>query len=268
MPLQSRTLSRPGRSSTSGAGTPAARRRRSRARPRAARGRARACGRSSTSPPCRSARSCRARARRRRRTRGSRGRARGRARARGRSASPRCSRRALPRRCARARRGTGRRSPRLVGARDLLAEHVDRRELSLRVQPAARRGSVVERRARDVAGREPSHDGLRDGRQQPDDRAVEESHRRGDGRPNRSVQGSVGTRHEEIAHSSPPSPWRAPPSPASSPTRAPPGRRSRVTEREFKIGLSATEGPRRPGSLRRSRTRASSRTRWRSPGRA
>ena len=67
---------------------------------------------------------------------------------------------------------------RLVGARDLLAEDVDRRELPFRVQLANDAQRVVERRACDVARREPLHDGPRDRRQEPDERAVEKSHGR------------------------------------------------------------------------------------------
>ena len=67
---------------------------------------------------------------------------------------------------------------RLVGARDLLAEHVDGRELPFRVQPSDDAHRVVERRPGDVARREPLDDGPRHSRQQPDDRAVEKSHER------------------------------------------------------------------------------------------
>ena len=67
---------------------------------------------------------------------------------------------------------------RLVGVRDLLAEHVDGRELPFRVQPSDDAHGVVERRPGDVARREPLDDGPRHCRQQPDDRAVEKSHER------------------------------------------------------------------------------------------
>jgi hypothetical protein len=66
----------------------------------------------------------------------------------------------------------------LVGARDLLAEHVDGRELPFRVQPLHDPDRVVDARPRDVARREPLHDGLRYSRQQPDDRAVDKRHGR------------------------------------------------------------------------------------------
>ena len=81
--------------------------------------------------------------------------------------------------------------PRLVRARDLLAEHVDGRELALRVQPAHHPDGIVERRARDVPRRKPLDDGLGDRRQEPDDRAIEKGHGRPDGIPIRSVASSV-----------------------------------------------------------------------------
>ena len=58
---------------------------------------------------------------------------------------------------------------RLVRARDLLAEDVDRRQLPFRVQLANDAQRVVEGRSRDVARREPLHDGSRDRRQEADD---------------------------------------------------------------------------------------------------
>ena len=67
---------------------------------------------------------------------------------------------------------------RLVRVRNLLTQHVDGRELALRVQSPDDADGVVECRAGDVARRESLDDGLRNSRQQPDDRAVEESHER------------------------------------------------------------------------------------------
>ena len=67
---------------------------------------------------------------------------------------------------------------RLVRARDLLAEDVDRRELPFRVQLADDANRVVERRSRDVARGEPLHDRSRNRRQEADERSVEKSHGR------------------------------------------------------------------------------------------
>ena len=131
---------------------------------RAGRGTAAACDRSSTSPPCRSARSCRAPARRRRRaSRFSRQRSRS-------SSSPRRGQldrdvrvEALavdPREQVVVLAGD---RARLVGARDLLAEDVDRRAASPRRSARGRRGrrrrasgrrcSARRAAARPVAGR-------------------------------------------------------------------------------------------------------------------
>ncbi len=63
--------------------------------------------------------------------------------------------------------------PRLVRAGDLLAEHVDGRQLPLPVQLIDDARGIVDRRARDVARREPLHHRSRDSRQETDDRAVE-----------------------------------------------------------------------------------------------
>ena len=67
---------------------------------------------------------------------------------------------------------------RLVRARDLLAEDVDRRELPFRVQLANDAQRVVESRSRDVARGEPLHHGPRNRRQEADERSVEKSHGR------------------------------------------------------------------------------------------
>ena len=63
--------------------------------------------------------------------------------------------------------------PRLVGARHLLAEDVDRGQLPALVQLPDDANGIVERRTRDIARREPLHDRPRDGRQEADERAVE-----------------------------------------------------------------------------------------------
>ena len=125
--------------------------------------------RSSTSPPCRCARSCRARPRRHDRLevvaaellvelepepgqleRDVR-------------VEP------LVARSARARRGSPRDRARLVRARDLLAEHVDRRQLPLGVQPRDDAHRVVERAARRCSAPRAAARPARHGRQQPDE---------------------------------------------------------------------------------------------------
>ncbi len=68
----------------------------------------------------------------------------------------------------------------LVGAVDLLAEHVDRRELALVVQLPHGRDRVVEACAGDVPRRDPLDDRARNGRQEADDRLVEERQSAGD----------------------------------------------------------------------------------------
>ena len=63
---------------------------------------------------------------------------------------------------------------RLARVRDLLAQDVDRRHLPLGVEAPDDPERVVELLTGDVALGDPSHDRFRDGRQQPDEGAVEE----------------------------------------------------------------------------------------------
>src|SRR5204863_9175034 len=63
---------------------------------------------------------------------------------------------------------------RLLLGRDLLAEDVDRRSLPLRVEPADGLSRILQLRTGDVARRELLHDRPRHGREQADDRAVED----------------------------------------------------------------------------------------------
>ena len=65
---------------------------------------------------------------------------------------------------------------RLGRVHDLLAEHVDGRELPLCIQPGDDAQRVVERGAGDVARGEAAHDSLRHDRQRGDDDAVEQAH--------------------------------------------------------------------------------------------
>ena len=66
--------------------------------------------------------------------------------------------------------------PRLVLARDLLAEDVDRRHLLVGVEPLDDHDGVGEGRPRDVARREDAHDRLRHRGKQTDDGSVEQRH--------------------------------------------------------------------------------------------
>ena len=61
---------------------------------------------------------------------------------------------------------------RLAAARDLLAEHVDRRHLPLLVERSHNVHRVRDRRARDVAVGDPAYDRARDRRQHADDGAI------------------------------------------------------------------------------------------------
>src|SRR5205807_5291282 len=65
---------------------------------------------------------------------------------------------------------------RLRLTRDLLPEHVDRRELALAVEPPDDADRILQRRARDVPRGEELHHRLRDRGEQADDGAVEQGH--------------------------------------------------------------------------------------------
>ena len=65
------------------------------------------------------------------------------------------------------------------GVTDLLTEDVDRRRLPLGVQPCDGLDSVLELLAGDVAVGDPPDDRPRNGREQADERAVEDGQARG-----------------------------------------------------------------------------------------
>ena len=145
--------------------------------------------------------------------------------------------------------------PRLVGARDLLAEHVDGRELALRVQPAARpgrrrRATGLRCNATKAAGRQawgpPA--GARRSRDREGSRAA--------GWYSNPDRGKLRSRRHE-AHP----PTHRGGRPGGRPGRRRvrrrrraqerrPSRRSTVTEKEFHITLSTRQGRRRPGPVR------------------